>query len=72
MPQSDPGVVQTGTVIEFDATVGLGIVEAATGERHRFHCIEIADGSRDIAVGSLVTFDVLYKFGRYEAANIRP
>ena len=61
----------TGTVVAFDAEVGLGDVEAA-GERYQFHCIEITDGSRDIAVGTEVTFDLLCKFGRYEAANITP
>ena len=59
-----------GTVASFDADVGLGEIESSTGERHIFHCIEIADGSRDIAVGAEVSFDVLAKFGRYEAANI--
>jgi cold shock CspA family protein len=61
----------TGRVVAFDAAVGLGDVESSTGERHAFHCIEIADGSRDIVVGAVVSFDLLNKFGRYEAANIR-
>lgn len=61
----------TGRVTAFDAAVGLGDVESSTGERHAFHCIEIADGSRDIAVGAEVSFNLLNKFGRYEAANIR-
>lgn len=59
-----------GRVVAFDAVVGLGEIESSTGERYLFHCIEIADGSRDIAVGADVRFDVLSKFGRYEAANI--
>ncbi len=59
----------TGTVVEFDADVGLGAIDA-DGVRYPFHCIEIADGSRDIAVGTEVTFDVLCKLGRYEAASI--
>jgi CspA family cold shock protein len=61
----------TGRVEQFDADVGLGEIVAETGERHRFHCIEIADGSRDIPVGVEVDFDLLPKLGRYEAANIR-
>ena len=61
----------TGIVVDFDATVGLGVIEA-DGVRYPFHCVEIADGSRDIAVGGGVTFEVLCKFGRYEAAAIRP
>jgi hypothetical protein len=39
---------------------------------HPFHCIEIADGSRAIDIGTEVSFDLLAKFGRWEAANIRP
>jgi cold shock CspA family protein len=62
---------RTGRVVAFDAAVGLGDVESSTGERHVFHCIEIADGSREIIVGTEVSFDLLNKFGRYEAANIR-
>jgi CspA family cold shock protein len=61
----------TGVVAEFDAAVGLGTIDALDGERYAFHCIEIADGSRDIPLGADVTFDALAKFGRYEAANIR-
>ncbi len=61
----------TGRVVSFDATVGLGEVESSTGERHVFHCIEIADGTRDLSVGTEVDFDLLHKFGRAEAANIR-
>lgn len=59
-----------GTVAEFDADAGLGVVEADDGSRYPFHCVEIADGSRDIAVGAPVTFSQLAKFGRYEAADI--
>ena len=59
----------TGTVTEFDADIGLGVIDT-DGVRYPFHCIEIADGSRDIAVGTDVTFGVLCKLGRYEAASI--
>jgi len=59
----------SGTVVEFDAAIGLGVIEA-DDVRYPFHCIEIVDGSRDIAVGTEVTFDVLCKLGRYEAASI--
>ena len=41
------------------------------GTNYPFHCIEIADGSRDIAVGTGVDFTLLPKLGRYEAADIR-
>jgi cold shock CspA family protein len=61
-----------GRVAEFDAAVGLGVIVDDEGRRYPFHCVEIADGSRDIAVGAVVRFDVLPKLGRYEAAAIRP
>ena len=62
----------TGRVAEFDPAVGLGVIVDTSGRRFRFHCVEIADGTRDIAVGTEVRFDVLPKLGRYEAAAIRP
>jgi CspA family cold shock protein len=61
----------TGFVVDFDPAVGLGAVETTAGERFDFHCIEIANGSREIAVGAAVTFDVFPKLGRWEAANLR-
>ena len=62
--------LQHGVVVEFDREVGLGVVERDDGSRLPFHCIEIADGSRDIEVGQPVTFDVLLKLGRAEAAHV--
>ena len=59
-----------GRVIGFDDAAGLGEVERVDGTRFPFHCIEIADGTRSIAVGATVTFTVLCKLGRYEAAHI--
>lgn len=61
-----------GTVVAFDRQVGLGEVATADGATFPFHCIEIADGSRDIAVGAAVTFGLLCKLGTYEAARITP
>jgi cold shock CspA family protein len=61
-----------GTVTAFDREVGLGRIATADGTVVPFHCIEIADGSRDIAVGTMVTFRLLAKLGRYEAAAIAP
>ena len=59
-----------GIVVEFDAHVGLGVV-ASDGERFPFHCVEIADGSRDVAVGESVEFEVRLKFSRPEAFELR-
>jgi len=66
------GTSRRGVVTGFDDGVGLGTISGADGAEHVFHCIEIADGSRAIDVGSEVSFDLLAKFGRWEAANIRP
>ncbi len=65
------GTGRRGVVTTFDESVGLGTICGADGAQHRFHCIEIADGSRAIDVGAEVSFDLLAKFGRWEAANIR-
>ena len=62
---------RTGVVTAFEPLVGLGVVVDDEGTEYAFHCIEIADGSRDIAVGTEVGFDVMPKFGRWEAARVR-
>ena len=59
-----------GAVTTFDKTVGLGEITVGDGRIVAFHCIAIADGSRDIPVGVEVEFDLMAKLGRYEAANI--
>lgn len=61
-----------GTVRDFDPERGLGCIETESGERFDFHCIEIADGSRTIEVGTGVEFGLLPKLGRWEAAAVRP
>ena len=58
---------------EFDEAVGLGSVESAGGRRLRFHCTQIADGSRAIAVGAPVSFVVRAgRGGEWEAGDLRP
>ena len=59
-----------GRVTSFDKEVGLGEITRDDGWVLPFHCIVIADGSRDIAVGAEVEFDVLCKLGRYEADHV--
>ena len=54
----------------FDKEVGLGEITRDDGWVLPFHCIVIADGSRDIALGAEVEFDVLCKLGRYEADHV--
>jgi cold shock CspA family protein len=59
-------------VIDFDGHVGLGHVATDDHTEYLFHCVEIADGSRTIEVGTDVEFDLMRKFGRDEAARLRP
>ena len=61
-----------GTVTAFDDHVGLGTVTGDDGAERLFHCAEIADGSRTIAVGTAVTFELIPKLGRYEASRLTP
>jgi len=69
---ADPWTDVDGLVETFDEAVGLGHVVSVDGRRFPFHCIAIADGSRTIAVGTPVRFDLLATLGRYEATSIRP
>lgn len=62
----------TGRVVEFDASRGIGTIEADGGARLAFHAANIADGSRQIAMGATVTFARLARFGSWEATAIRP
>lgn len=65
--------VTDGVVTDFDRVVGLGTVRAGDGIEVGFHCTQIADGSRDIAVGTPVDFVVLAgRHGRWEAGALRP
>jgi len=62
-----------GTVERFDAATGLGEVTGADGATYPFHSTVIADGTRDIAVGAAVVFDVIAgHLGRWEAAALKP
>jgi CspA family cold shock protein len=69
-----PGWRRFGRVVAFDETVGLGEIEG-DGEpavRYPFHCTQIADGTRVVAVGAVVSFGLLAgRGGRWEAAEIR-
>lgn len=61
-----------GTVESFDEARGLGVVRDADGDARPFHCTEIADGSRSIAVGSPVRYRVEWRVLRWEAVDLRP
>jgi cold shock CspA family protein len=61
----------TGTVTAFDERRGLGEITADDGIVYPFHCTRIADGSRTIALGAAVDFEVVAgHLGRLEAAAI--
>jgi CspA family cold shock protein len=66
------GTVLAGVVSAFGEHEGLGEITDTTGRVWPFHCVEILDGSRSIALGANVEFDALAKLGRFEAARIRP
>ncbi len=61
-----------GRVTGFDGERGLGEVTTADGTTYPFHCVEIADGTRDIDVGTEVAFELMAKLGRDEARSVRP
>jgi CspA family cold shock protein len=66
-------VTTTGTVIEFDDDRGCGTVRTEDGAEHFFHCVAVADGSRTIAVGAAVRFEVRPgRLGRWEADGLEP
>ena len=62
-----------GTVAEFDERRGLGSITAEDGSSYSFHATRITDGSRRIAVGTTVDFEIVAgQLGRWEAAAIVP
>lgn len=64
--------IRRGTVVDFDEQVGLGTVTDAQRASYPFHCTQIADGTRTIAVGTDVEFDLAAGHGgRWEAVGLR-
>jgi CspA family cold shock protein len=62
----------TGVVAAFDEAAGFGTIRVDDGRDLFFHCTQIADGTRAIAVGSAVTFDVVAGHGgRWEASGVQ-
>jgi cold shock CspA family protein len=61
----------SGVVRSFDEGRGLGELVADDGTTFAFHCTAIVDGSRSIAEGAPVSFEVVPgRLGRWEAARI--
>jgi cold shock CspA family protein len=62
-----------GTVSTFDERRGLGTITGRDGHEYPFHATRLANGTRTIAVGTDVEFDVIAgNLGRWEAAAITP
>ena len=64
--------VYSGRIASFDDFAGRGEIEAGGGMRFPFHCTAIADGTREIAPGTRVKFEVTPGLGRWEAAALEP
>jgi cold shock CspA family protein len=63
----------SGEVSAFSEERGLGEITADDATVYAFHCTQIADGSRTIAIGSRVEFEIVPGLlGRWEAAAIKP
>lgn len=62
----------TGTVTTWDDPRGYGTAtEDGTGRELFVHCTALTDGTRTVAVGTPVSFDVVPgHHGRYEARRI--
>jgi cold shock protein len=61
----------TGTIAAFDEHAGVGSVRSDDGADYFFHCTQIADGTRTIAVGTAVSFEVAPgRPGRWEAVQL--
>ncbi|MGI8662720.1 MAG: cold shock domain-containing protein [Acidimicrobiales bacterium] len=62
----------TGSVTGFDDAAGLGVVTTEDEVDYPFHCTQIADGTRSIAVGTAVSFELEPRLGRWEAVGLEP
>ena len=71
---ADPtiGLHLEGVVTQFDEFVALGEITDSSNRVWPFHCVSIADGSRNIAVGATVQFNTAWRVARVEAVDIRP
>jgi CspA family cold shock protein len=59
-------------VAHFDEARGDGVLRDSRGQEFYFHCVQIADGSRRIDVGTEVTARrVVGLRGRDEAADVQ-
>jgi hypothetical protein len=61
---------RVGQVVAFDAHAGLGDIQDQQGTVWPFHCVSLSDGSRNVDVGTQVTFTVRFHVKRDEAFDI--
>lgn len=61
---------RVGQVVAFDAHAGLGDIQDQQGTVWPFHCVSLSDGSRNVDVGTQVTFTVRFHVTRDEAFDI--
>ena len=62
----------TGGVVSFDEIRGDGVVTTELGESLYFHCVNIADGTRVIPIGTFVSgIRVVGRLGQDEIADLR-
>lgn len=66
------GRCRTGAVAVFDPGAGLGeVIETGTGRRFPFHAVAIADGTRQVAAETAVSFLLRASpVGTVEAADL--
>jgi cold shock CspA family protein len=66
-----PAAPRIGEVVEFDEARGLGVVRADDGPSYPFHCAALADGTRQVELGTRVVFSVAPGHGgHYEARAV--
>jgi hypothetical protein len=66
-----PGAAGLARVVAFDEHRGLGEIECADGRRLPFHCTAIADGTRTVPVGAIVSYvPTVGPLGRAEAGAV--
>lgn len=66
-------LARVAVVTEFDPVVGWGAVRVdGTDEVLGFHCLDIADGSRHIDVGTRVRCRRVGRLGHWEATHLLP
>ncbi len=66
-------LAEEGRVVEFDDGSGLGRLVGTDGRALAFHCTEVTDGTRTVAVGTEVRYRRRAGHqGVWEAVEIRP